>query len=348
MIQGFSNELLEKLGIPPELANQFSNYVIIPLDKIVKASWNYKDEDEEKSEKLSNNLERNGQLENIIVRELEDGMFEVGNGNHRLDEYEKKGWGYAIAYNCGKISESEMKRIAIETNETKFPIIRPKLGGILAELNNEFDDLELTMPFLEAEMESYLMIAEMNQPSSGSGSGDLPPEKLPEDTSITEDRMEELAILAGYKTAIARSKPSKPIQFYEKNQLLEGEVLDYGSGHEVHDYAKFDPVHEPNYELLRKKWDTIMCNYVLNVIPLPHNRFELVLAVLQLLKGYGTAYFAIYDKKQEKDTESSKGFQCGWSIEDWDSFFKRFDGERMDKAKFPCWKIVKSVDTIDM
>ena len=59
-------------------------FIEIPTDKLVKADWNYKTEDQEKQEKLKENIKRNGQIENIIIRELETGFFEVVNGNHRL------------------------------------------------------------------------------------------------------------------------------------------------------------------------------------------------------------------------------------------------------------------------
>jgi hypothetical protein len=73
--------------IPNEDAKIFSNYKIFPRDILIKADWNYKEEDEFISDKLVNNMKRNGQIENIHVRKLNTGFYEVINGNHRLDAY---------------------------------------------------------------------------------------------------------------------------------------------------------------------------------------------------------------------------------------------------------------------
>src|SRR3972149_2059713 len=67
----------------------FNNYKLMPIEILVKADWNYKADDEEKSNKLTNNIKRIGQVENIQVRELDTGYYEVINGNHRLDCLQK-------------------------------------------------------------------------------------------------------------------------------------------------------------------------------------------------------------------------------------------------------------------
>jgi ParB-like chromosome segregation protein Spo0J len=60
-----------------------NSFVDIPLDLLVPADWNYKTDDEYRQEKLKNNIKRNGQVENIIVRLLSTGFYEIVNGNHR-------------------------------------------------------------------------------------------------------------------------------------------------------------------------------------------------------------------------------------------------------------------------
>lgn len=127
------------------------NYLEINLSDLIKADWNYKTEDEHKSKKLRANLSANGQVQNLIVRELPGGIgvYEVVNGNHRLDDMKALGWKTAICCNLGQISLSQAKRIAIETNETNFLPDDEKLGELLWELVGEIgvDDLLETMPF---------------------------------------------------------------------------------------------------------------------------------------------------------------------------------------------------------
>ena len=121
----------------------------IEVSKIVKANWNYKTENKILTEKLTENFKRNGQVENIIVRELDTGFYEVVNGNHRLDVMSTLKIKQAHIFNLGKISEATAQRIAIETNETKFETDDFKVGKLLTSLAEEFSikDLEKTMPY---------------------------------------------------------------------------------------------------------------------------------------------------------------------------------------------------------
>lgn len=87
-------------------------------------------------------------------------------------------------------------------------------------------------------------------------------------------------------TAIRRNKLSVPFKFLLKNNLLNGTVLDYGCGRgdnfeelrnnykiNISGYDKFQPEwsEKPN-----NHFNIITCNYVLNVIEDPMERFELI------------------------------------------------------------------------
>jgi hypothetical protein len=74
----------------------------------------------------------------------------------------------------------------------------------------------------------------------------------------------------GFNTSLPRSKASTPITHWRKMGLLSGDVLDFGCGKETHEFYKFDPFMSPDYSLLRRDWDVVMCNYVLNVQPSDH------------------------------------------------------------------------------
>lgn len=140
---------MDYTNIPEDEKNIFQNYKIFPVGILVKADWNYKENNEQTAEKLRNNIKRNGQVENIQVRELETGYYEVVNGNHRLDELLKLGITNVIAYDHGKITLAQAQRIAIETNETRFNSNLEKLSILLNELKIEFadDDLLGTLPY---------------------------------------------------------------------------------------------------------------------------------------------------------------------------------------------------------
>lgn len=140
------------------------NFIEIETSKLVKADWNYKEDNEKLLEKLKSNIKRNGQIENIIIRELDTGFFEVVNGNHRFEALKQLGIEKIIAYNLGKITLSQAQRIAIETNETRFETDRIKLGETLKEISSDFllDDLEKTMPFNEEELKNLVELVDFD------------------------------------------------------------------------------------------------------------------------------------------------------------------------------------------
>lgn len=130
-------------------------FIDIEVSKLVKADWNYKEENEQQTENLLNNFKRNGQIENILIRELDTGYFEVVNGNHRLDVMKILKTKKAHAYNCGKIGLAEAQRLAIETNETKFESDSIKMAELISTLTKEFpaEELAKTMPYSEEQIQ---------------------------------------------------------------------------------------------------------------------------------------------------------------------------------------------------
>lgn len=127
----------------------FTKFLSLPVDKLVKADWNYKEEDPELTGKLIANIKRNGQIENILVRELDTGFYEIVNGNHRYDALVEVEATEVVAYNLGRITLAEAQRIAIETNETRFKTDPTKLSSIIADISKQFttEDLAHSMPY---------------------------------------------------------------------------------------------------------------------------------------------------------------------------------------------------------
>jgi len=151
----------------------------IPIDKLVAADWNYKEDNDhtrETQEALVENLKRNGQIENILVRDLPNDMHEVINGNHRLKAFKKAGITEAVVFDFGEIPLKAAQRIAIETNETKFPANDIKLGMLIESIAEEYslDDLRETMPYDLEELEAYKNMSNFDwdaMPAAG-GKGD--------------------------------------------------------------------------------------------------------------------------------------------------------------------------------
>lgn len=95
-------------------------------------------------------------------------------------------------------------------------------------------------------------------------------------------------------TAIVRKKPSNPASFLHENGLLVGECLDYGCGRgfdrDFYSMDGYDPLWFPHFP--SKKYDTIMCNFVLNVVSVEEQE-DIIGIVKTLLKENGKAYFTV-------------------------------------------------------
>lgn len=142
------------------------------VDKLVKAVWNYKQNDDVTLQKLVENIKKNGVVETILVRELDTGYFEIINGNHRYDAIQSLNIPDVMVCNLGKISESRAKRLAIELNETSFPNDNQILASILKEISKEFgvDDILSSLPYSEKELDKFLSMENWAVHSSSSDS----------------------------------------------------------------------------------------------------------------------------------------------------------------------------------
>lgn len=107
-------------------------------------------------------------------------------------------------------------------------------------------------------------------------------------------------------TAIEREYLSFPAKYLRRNNLLKGDILDFGCGwgndvkmlqQKGFNIQGYDPYYFPEYP--QKKFDTIFCFYVLNVL-FSESQEAVIMSISQLLKPNGKAYFAVRrDLKRE-------------------------------------------------
>jgi len=110
-------------------------------------------------------------------------------------------------------------------------------------------------------------------------------------------------------TAISRNKISAPMQYLEERGLIKGKALDYGCGKSFDasyfNMDKYDPYFNP-VPLFPNTYDTVTCNYVLNVIKNQAEAKRALTVIRSVLKPKGKAYITV---RRDKFTEgySSKG-----------------------------------------
>ena len=101
-------------------------------------------------------------------------------------------------------------------------------------------------------------------------------------------------MINSHKTAITRKKLSQPIQYIKKNNLFNGNCLDFGCGRGFDanslNLDKFDPHYFPEYPT--KKYDTITSIYVLNVVD-ENEQQKIIDQIKSLLNENGLAYIAV-------------------------------------------------------
>lgn len=98
-------------------------------------------------------------------------------------------------------------------------------------------------------------------------------------------------MVTGHQTAISRRQEPEPTKWLASHGKLYGRCLDYGCGRKTfRDMAGYDPYWMP--ERPTGKFDTIICNYVLNVVDAETEK-EIIRDILSLLAPYGKAYFAV-------------------------------------------------------
>ncbi|MEI6140692.1 MAG: bifunctional class I SAM-dependent methyltransferase/HIT family protein [Mariniphaga sp.] len=100
-------------------------------------------------------------------------------------------------------------------------------------------------------------------------------------------------------TAKDRDRMSFPTNWLRQNNLLKGSILDFGCGLgkdvselkiKGYECDGYDIFHFPNYPL--KKYDTVICQYVLNVLQ-ESEQLQVIMEISQLLNTGGVAYFTV-------------------------------------------------------
>jgi len=216
------------------------------------------------------------------------------------------------------LSASQIKAYRIADNKVaESAEWHPELLELeLADLAGDHFDLDV-LGFDDAELAELLEQAEEDEDLAGA----------PEEIDPT---------MFGGATAMARA--SAPIKYWRAQGLLTGEVLDFGAGHDTHEFAKYDPFHAPDVTLLFRAWDVVMCNYVLNVQPADHLVVQLAVLIRSLLVPEGKALISVRNDMEPGVHRSDRGYQMIKRAGEWEELLEPvFELEPVEAKSFLGW-----------
>jgi hypothetical protein len=146
--------------------------ITVLVKDVAPAKWNYKSEGtEEEIAKLAASISEDQSAGVPAVREV-DGMFEVIDGNHRLQAIVELGWHELKVENFGPISKANAVIIARRRNHKWFEDDVAKYADLFTnEVLDEYDldDLELIMPDSREEMETFEKLLDFDWNQYGEG-----------------------------------------------------------------------------------------------------------------------------------------------------------------------------------
>jgi hypothetical protein len=112
-----------------------------------------------------------------------------------------------------------------------------------------------------------------------------------------------------HRTAISRKAPSVPMRWLASGSRIIGRALDYGSGrgYDAKHYAmeSYDPHYSP--VMPPGLFDTITCNYVLNVVESHEERALIVKDIRTRLAPGGRGYITVRNDSKALNGRTSKG-----------------------------------------
>lgn len=98
-----------------------------------------------------------------------------------------------------------------------------------------------------------------------------------------------------YKTATTHTEPSAPMRQLATDGLIAGRALDYGCGKgfdaDYYDMESYDPHYGP--DMPDGQFDTIACNFVLNVLENARDRVTVLQDIQDRLAFGGIAYITV-------------------------------------------------------
>lgn len=121
----------------------------VPLDRLRANPWNPNRMDDFMFNKEMESIKKFGVAQPIVVRDHEDDLFEIIDGEHRLRALDHLGWEQAPVWNMGQVPDTLAKQLTVVLNEIKGSPEKSKMSDLLKDLlsSETTESLLTVLPF---------------------------------------------------------------------------------------------------------------------------------------------------------------------------------------------------------
>lgn len=127
-----------------------AQYLELKPSQLRKNSWNTNKVTPENERKIRASLKRNGVFKPIIVRETDEGVYEILGGQHRWEQAIELGLDKLPVFNLGRIDDKRAKKISLADNARYGTDDTIELAELLKTLDT--DELQVFLPYGESDI----------------------------------------------------------------------------------------------------------------------------------------------------------------------------------------------------
>lgn len=127
-----------------------AQYLELKPSQLRKNSWNTNKVTPENERKIRASLKRNGVFKPIIVRETDEGVYEILGGQHRWEQAIELGLDKLPVFNLGRVDDKRAKEISLADNARYGTDDTIELAELLKTLDT--DELQVFLPYGESDI----------------------------------------------------------------------------------------------------------------------------------------------------------------------------------------------------
>lgn len=146
--------------------------IIVTIDKIVPNNWNPKDKDTKEFENVKKSIEAVGYRDPIVVREYEDGQYQIIDGEQRYTACYLLDYPSLLVYNEGQVSDKIAQELTVWYQE-QVPFDKVAEAFFVSGMIDKYGIEQLNLPYSEQEYKDMADLAkfDFNQYDAKGGDG---------------------------------------------------------------------------------------------------------------------------------------------------------------------------------